>query len=139
MPDLSRVQRSNSSAHACRCLSRDVLERGRRVPRRHVVDGAPPDARIPIHNNASESRLRVVALGRKNFLFFGHPRAGRSFAGLYSLVGSCIANGFEPTAYLTDVLMRVRDANTDEELDALLPDRWRPAVTSAETIVEAIR
>lgn len=97
------------------------------------------DARIPIHNNASESRLRVVALGRKVYLFFGNPRAGRSFAGLYSLVGSCVANGVEPTAYLTDALMRVRDAKTDEELDALLPDRWRPAVTSAEAIVEAIR
>lgn len=84
------------------------------------------DARIPIHNNASESRLRVIALGRKNYLFFGHPRAGRNFAGLYSLVGSCVANGIEPTAYLTDVLMRVRDAETDEDLDALLPDRWAP-------------
>lgn len=84
------------------------------------------DARIPIHNNSSESRLRVIALARKNYLFFGHPRAGRNFAGLYSLVGSCIANGIEPTAYLTDVLMRVRDAETDDQLDALLPDRWEP-------------
>ncbi|HEY8945145.1 MAG TPA: IS66 family transposase, partial [Polyangiaceae bacterium] len=45
------------------------------------------DPRIPIHNNSSERRLRVVALGRKNFLFFGNPRAGRNIAGLYSLVG----------------------------------------------------
>ena len=82
------------------------------------------DPRIPLHNNASENRLRVVALGRKNYLFVGHPRAGRNIAGLYSLVGSCIANDVEPSAYLTDVLMRLRDANTDEELDALLPDRW---------------
>jgi transposase len=84
------------------------------------------DARIPIHNNSSERRLRVVALGRKNYLFVGHPRAGRNIAGLYSLVGSCIANGVEPTEYLTDVLARVSDATTDDELDALLPDRWRP-------------
>lgn len=87
------------------------------------------DARIPIHNNSSESRLRVVALGRKNFLFFGHPRAGRNLCGLYSLVGSCIANGVEPTAYLSDVLLRVASATTDAELDALLPDRWAPAPT----------
>jgi transposase len=84
------------------------------------------DARIPIHNNASEARLRVIALARHNYLFFGHPRAGRNFAGLYSLVGSCIANGVEPTEYLTDVLARVRDATSDEQLDALLPDRWQP-------------
>jgi transposase len=83
------------------------------------------DARIPLHNNASERRLRVVALGRKNYLFVGHPRAGRNLAGLYSLVGSCIANHIEPTEYLTDVLARVADAKTDAELDQLLPDRWR--------------
>ena len=79
-----------------------------------------------LHNNASERRLRVVALGRKNFLFVGHPRAGRNLAGLYSLVGSCIANGVEPTEYLTDVLARVADAKTDAQLDLLLPDRWLP-------------
>jgi transposase len=82
------------------------------------------DARIPIHNNASERRLRVIALGRKNFLFFGDKFSGQNFAGLYSLVGSCIANGVEPTEYLTDVLLRVRHAATPEALDALLPDRW---------------
>ena len=84
------------------------------------------DSRIPIHNNSSERRLRVVALGRKNYLFVGHPRAGRNIAGLYSLVGSCIANGVEPTEYLTHVLPRISDAATDDELDALLPDRWLP-------------
>lgn len=84
------------------------------------------DARIPMHNNASERRLRVIALGRKNFLFFGDRFAGRNFAGLYSLVGSCIANGVEPTEYLTEVLLRARHATTPEALDALLPDRWSP-------------
>lgn len=88
------------------------------------------DARIPIHNNASERRLRVVALGRKNYLFVGHPRAGRNIAALYSLVGSCIANRVEPTEYLTDVLPRIRDATSDDELDALLPDRWQPTTTN---------
>ena len=84
------------------------------------------DPRIPMHNNGSESRLRVIALARHTYLFFGHPLAGKNFAGLYSLVGSCIANEVEPTEYLTDVLARVRDATTDEQLDALLPDRWAP-------------
>lgn len=84
------------------------------------------DPRVPLHNNASESRLRIIALLRKNSLFFGHPRAGRLFAALFSLVGSAIANGHEPVAYLTDVLPRVNKDATDDELDALLPDRWAP-------------
>ncbi|MBL8740683.1 MAG: IS66 family transposase [Myxococcales bacterium] len=90
------------------------------------------DPRIPLHNNASERRLRVIALGRKNYLFVGHPRAGRNIANLYSLVASCIANAVEPTAYLTDVLARVRDAKTDDALDALLPDRWAPQAASLD-------
>jgi hypothetical protein len=32
----------------------------------------------------------------------------------------------EPTEYLTDVLARVHDGMSEPELDALLPDRWRP-------------
>ncbi|MBK7400809.1 MAG: transposase domain-containing protein [Myxococcales bacterium] len=68
--------------------------------------------------------VQCIALGRKNYLFVGHPRAGRNIAVLYSLVGSCIANGVEPTEYLTDVLPRIRHATTDADLDALLPDRW---------------
>jgi transposase len=90
------------------------------------------DARIPLHNNSSEAMLRVIALARHTYLFFGNPRAGRNFAGLYSLVGSCIANGVEPTEYLTDVLPRIRDATTESELDALLPDRWAPPLDTTE-------
>src|SRR5262245_10064464 len=44
------------------------------------------DAKVPIHNNASEAALRVIALGRKNYLFFGNNAAARNFAVLYSLV-----------------------------------------------------
>jgi transposase len=91
------------------------------------------DARVPLHNNASERRLRIIALLRKNALFFGHPRAGRLFAVLYSLVGTCIANDVEPTAYLSDVLARVRDDMTDADLDALLPDRWSPPSRTAQS------
>jgi transposase len=84
------------------------------------------DPRIPLHNNASESRLRIIALLRKNSLFFGHPRAGRLFACLFSLVTGAVANGHEPVAYLTDVLSRVSPEADDDELDRLLPDRWTP-------------
>ena len=38
------------------------------------------DVRIPLDNNAAESALRVVALGRKNFLFVGGPESGENLA-----------------------------------------------------------
>jgi transposase len=84
------------------------------------------DVRIPPDNNRSEAALRVVALGRKNFLFVGHEAAGHNLATLYTLVATCEANGVDPLAYLTEVLTRLDDT-TASELDSLLPQNWRPA------------
>jgi transposase len=64
---------------------------------------------VPIDNNASERALRIVALGRKNFLFVGNDIAGQNLSVLLSLVRSCEAAGVNPQTYLADVLMRVQD------------------------------
>lgn len=81
------------------------------------------DARVPIDNNPSERALRVVALGRKNFLFVGDLEGGTNLAVLYSLVASCEQAGVNPYAYLADVLMRVH-THPASRIDELLPDRW---------------
>jgi transposase len=83
------------------------------------------DARIPVDNNRSEAALRVVALGRKNFLFVFDEEHGENLAGLYSLVTTCEANSVDPIAYLHDVLLRV-DTHPAAQIDELLPHRWRP-------------
>lgn len=83
------------------------------------------DAKIPIHNNASESALRIVALLRKVSLFFGHERAADNFAILLSLVQTAERHGLNPLAYLEDVLMRVQ-THPAKRIDELLPDRWKP-------------
>ena len=80
---------------------------------------------VPIDNNASEAALRRIALGRKNYLFVGNVEAGKRLAGLYSLVASCEANGKNPVAYLTDVLLRI--GRPGQKIDELLPDRWTPS------------
>lgn len=79
---------------------------------------------IPLDNNESESALRRVALGRKNFLFVGNETAGENLAGLYSLVATCEANNINPVEYLTDVLGKVND-HPNSRLDELLPHLWR--------------
>jgi transposase len=83
------------------------------------------DPRVPVDNNASEGALRAAALGRKNFLFVGHDKAGENLAGLYSLVATCEANGVNPAAYLTDVLVRLQ-THPASWIDELLPHHWRP-------------
>lgn len=83
------------------------------------------DVRIPLDNNRSESALRIVALGRKNFMFVGNPECGENLAGLYSLIATCDLHGVDPIEYLKDVLLRV-DVHPAAEIDALLPHRWTP-------------
>ncbi|MBV8828769.1 MAG: IS66 family transposase [Acidobacteriaceae bacterium] len=78
------------------------------------------DGRIEIDNNAAERALRVVALGRKNFLFAGSDRGGERAASLYSLLGSAKLNGVEPEAYLREVLTRIADYPVNR-ISELLP------------------
>ena len=88
------------------------------------------DVRIPLDNNASERALRIIALGRKNFLFVGNPDCGGNLAGLYSLIATCNLHGVDPLEYLRDVLLRV-DTHPATRIDELLPHRWTPPVRVA--------
>jgi transposase len=83
------------------------------------------DVRLPPDNNRSEASLRIVALGRKNFLHVGDEDAGANIAGLYSLVATCAANGKNPLTYLTDVLGRI-GSHPNDRLDEILPQHWKP-------------
>ncbi len=87
------------------------------------------DGRIRIDNNVIERLLRPVAIGRKNYLFFGSERGGQTAATLYTLVQSARRNCVDVWPYLTDVLRRLPEiAPTDTAaLEALLPDRWLAA------------
>lgn len=83
------------------------------------------DERLRLDNNLSERQLRLIALGRKNYLFVGDDPGGENLAILQSLVSTCIYNKVDPQAYLTDVLMRV-GAHPHSRLDELLPMNWQP-------------
>jgi transposase len=84
------------------------------------------DGRIEIDNNAAERALRVVALGRKNFLFAGSDGGGESAAAIYSLVGSAKLNGIDPESYLRNVLSRIAD-HPIKHIEELLP--WNVAAS----------
>lgn len=80
--------------------------------------------RLKLDNNLSERMLRIVALGRKNFLFVGHKEAGENLAVLQTLIGTCEYLGVNPQEYLTDVLIRVQ-THPASRIDELLPDQWQ--------------
>jgi hypothetical protein len=87
------------------------------------------DERIPIDNNVIERLLRPVAIGRKNYLFFGSERGGQTAATLNTLVQSARRNCVDVWPYLTDVLRRIAAIAPGDTaaLEALLPDRWLAA------------
>lgn len=84
------------------------------------------DGRLEIDNNLTENAIRPSAVGKKNWLFIGHPDAGWRAAVIYTLIVSCRRRGIEPWEYLRDVLQRL-PAMKQSEITTLLPARWKPA------------
>jgi hypothetical protein len=78
---------------------------------------------LAIDNNASENALRPIAVGRKNWLFCGSSRAGRTEAMLMSLTASRRAQSIDPLAYLRNLLGRV-STHPQSRIAELLPDGW---------------
>jgi transposase len=80
------------------------------------------DGRLSIDNNAAERGMRSIALGRKNWLFAGSERGGKSAAIAYTLIETAKLSGVDPQAWLTNVLSRIADHKINR-IDELLP--WR--------------
>jgi len=86
-----------------------------------VADGA-----VPIDNNVSEREMKRVVLTRKNSLFVGNPRGGRTAAILASLTSTCRRHDVDPQLYLTQLLVNLPTLRVSE-LPPWLPDRWKAA------------
>jgi transposase len=80
------------------------------------------DGRLSIDNNAAERGMRSIAVGRKNYLFMGSDKGGKSAAIAYTLIETAKLNGIDPQAWLTDVLGCIADHKINR-VDELLP--WR--------------
>jgi transposase len=85
------------------------------------------DGKLEIDNNAAERALRVVALGRKNYLFCGSNAGGERAAAIYSLLGSAKLNGLDPELYLHQVLKRIAYQPISRISELL---RWNLAVAN---------
>ena len=128
---------------------------------RHWLDGIPPDrrlpksklgeavtymnnqwealklyltnGRIPIDNLQSERMIRPLTIGRKNWMFLGHPRAASSRLRMFSIVSSAARHHLMLDKYLESVLRELAYATQhspaeleigSERLLGCLPDRW---------------
>ncbi len=82
------------------------------------------DGAVPIDNNISEREMKRVVLNRKNSLFVGNARGGRTAAILASITSSCRRHDVDPQLYLTQLLVNLPEARWSE-LSAWLPDEWK--------------
>ena len=48
-------------------------------------------------------------MGKKNWLFIWHPKAGQRSAIIYTIIEECRLHGVDPFVYLVDVLPRIMD------------------------------
>ena len=72
--------------------------------------------------------MRAIAIGRKNWLFAGSERGGRSAAIAYTLIETAKLNDVNPQAWLTETLGIIADHKINR-IEELLP--WRYAQTGA--------
>jgi hypothetical protein len=95
-----------------------------------ALTGYLRDGRFEIDNNLIENSIRPSAVGKKRWLFIGHPDAGWRSAVIYSMIVSCRRRAINPQDYLTDVLRRLPSANTGDIQD-LMPSNRKPPTTSS--------
>jgi transposase len=82
------------------------------------------DGAVPMDNNVSEREMKRILLSRKNSLFVGNSRGGRTAAVLASLTSTCRRHEVDPQLYLTQLLMNLPQAQMSE-LSDWLPDQWK--------------
>jgi transposase len=82
------------------------------------------DGAVPLDNNVSEREMKRIVLNRKNSLFVGNPRGGRTAAILASLTSTCRRHEVDPQLYLTQLLINLPQAKVSE-LPDWLPDQWK--------------
>ena len=84
------------------------------------------DGQVELDNNLTENAIRPSAVGKKRWLFIGHPDAGWRSATIYSITVTCRRLGIEPWEYLRDVLARLPSA-TNQQIAEFTPARWKAA------------
>jgi transposase len=88
------------------------------------------DASVPLDNNLSEREMKRVVINRKNSLFVGNERGGRTMAILSSFTSTCRRLGIDSQLYMTQLITNLPVLKQDE-LDLWLPDAWKLRLESA--------
>jgi len=82
------------------------------------------DAAVPMDNNACEREMKRQAINRRNSLFVGSERGGRTAAILSSFTSTCRRHDIDPQRYLTQLLVNLPGWPASD-IAAWLPDEWK--------------
>ena len=82
------------------------------------------DPDVPIDTNHLERALRVIPMGRRNWLFCWTELGARQVGIIHSLIATCRLHQIDPYDYLVDVLQRVGQ-HPAERVRELTPRLWK--------------
>jgi len=82
------------------------------------------DPAVPIDTNHLERALRVIPMGRKNWLFCWSEVGAEQVSVIQSLLTTCRLQGVNPYAYLVDVLQRI-SLHPNTKIIELTPRIWK--------------
>src|SRR2546425_11982692 len=86
---------------------------------------------LELSTNLAENSMRPVALGRKNWIHIGSPRAGPKVAAILSVVESCRRLNISIRDYLAAILPGFADLPI-QRLPELTPAAWSPTLKSGQ-------
>jgi hypothetical protein len=83
------------------------------------------DGRIDLDNGEVERLIKLIAVTRKNYLFFGSDEGAKRGAAVYTLILSCECLGIDCWEYFRDVLPKLGSSDfPNSRLAELLPEEW---------------
>jgi hypothetical protein len=81
---------------------------------------------LELSTNLAENSMRGIAIGRRNWIHFGHQNAGPKIAAILSIIESCRRLQINPRHYLADILPGLANKSL-RSTPTLTPSKWTPA------------
>ncbi len=94
------------------------------MKRQHGLKVFLSDPDVPLDTNHLERALRVIPMGRRNWLFCWTEAGAEQVGIIQSLLVSCKLHDINPYDYLIDVLQRI-STHPASRVEELTPRRWK--------------
>lgn len=94
------------------------------LKRQHELKVFLSDPEVPMDTNHLERALRVIPMGRRNWLFSWTEIGAEHVGIIQSLLVTCKLHGVNPYEYLVDVLQRI-STHPASRVEELTPREWK--------------